>query len=44
MLASRETASAMSKELLMSARPFRFGIVSALAPTADDWTSLARRA
>jgi probable F420-dependent oxidoreductase len=28
----------------MSLRPFRFGIVSALAPTADDWTSLARRA
>jgi probable F420-dependent oxidoreductase len=28
----------------MSTRPFRFGIVSALAPTADDWTTTARRA
>lgn len=28
----------------MTVRPFRFGIVSALAPTAHDWTTMARRA
>jgi probable F420-dependent oxidoreductase len=28
----------------MTTRPFRFGVVSALAPSADDWATIARRA